>query len=137
MLNTSCIPVRCTYIAKHVDAEVEREGVKCPALYHEEDERPEASKVENGIHAGLVLINWLGIEQEVKRDKRLSISSSTEHEDGRIIVVSFGTFSIGISIKKIHRVILGHPVKSKIILIQSIGRSLRRYRVENNGCTPL
>jgi len=67
------------------------------------------------------------IDGSVKREDRVNISKTTENADGRIIVASYGTTSTGISIKKLHHVILAHPVKSKITVIQSIGRLLRKH----------
>lgn len=67
------------------------------------------------------------VDGSVKRESRVEISRSTEFKDGRIIVASYGVFSTGISIKKLHHVILSHPVKSKITVIQSIGRLLRKH----------
>ena len=67
------------------------------------------------------------VDGSVKREDRVHISRSTENVNGRIIVASYGTTSTGISIKKLHHVILAHPVKSKITIIQSIGRLLRKH----------
>jgi len=67
------------------------------------------------------------IDGSVKREKRVDISKTTENSNGRIIVASYGTTSTGISIKKLHHVVLAHPVKSKITVIQSIGRLLRKH----------
>lgn len=43
-----------------------------------------------------------------------------------IIVASSGTFSTGINIINLHNIIQGHPTKSKIKILQSIGRGLRK-----------
>ena len=74
--------------------------------------------------------NVVYISGETKREERTDISRSTEDVNGRIIVASYGTTSTGISIKKLHHVILAHPVKSKIIVIQSIGRLLRKHKTK-------
>ena len=50
----------------------------------------------------------------------------TEREDNAIIVASFGTFSTGINIKRLHNVIFASPSKSRIRNLQSIGRVLRK-----------
>jgi superfamily II DNA or RNA helicase len=41
-------------------------------------------------------------------------------------VASYGTTSTGVSIKNIHNVIFASPSKSKIKVLQSIGRGLRK-----------
>ncbi|HBB3023730.1 TPA: UvsW helicase, partial [Escherichia coli] len=38
-----------------------------------------------------------------------------------------GVFSTGVSIKNLHHVIFGHPVKESTIVRQSIGRALRKH----------
>lgn len=49
----------------------------------------------------------------------------TEQEEDAIIVASLGTFSTGINIKRIHTIIPASPSKSRIRVLQSIGRGLR------------
>jgi type I site-specific restriction endonuclease len=44
-----------------------------------------------------------------------------------VIVASFGTFSTGISIKKIHNIFFTESFKSEVIIRQSIGRGLRQH----------
>ena len=41
-------------------------------------------------------------------------------------IASYGTFSTGINIRNIHNIVLASPSKSKIRVLQSIGRGLRR-----------
>lgn len=67
------------------------------------------------------------ISGETKTDIRTDIKKLAENVDGMIIVASYGVFSTGISIKKLHNVIFAHPTKSKITNIQSIGRLLRKH----------
>lgn len=47
--------------------------------------------------------------------------------DRQIIVASYGTFSTGINIPNLHTVIFASPSKSKIRVLQSIGRTLRLH----------
>ena len=61
-------------------------------------------------------------------DDREQIRSLVENEDDQIIVASYGTFSTGINIKRLHNVIFASPSKSRIRNLQSIGRVLRRDR---------
>lgn len=51
-----------------------------------------------------------------------------------IIVASSGTFSTGINIVNLHNIIQGHPTKSKIKVLQSIGRGLRKGE-DKDVCT--
>jgi superfamily II DNA or RNA helicase len=40
-------------------------------------------------------------------------------------VASYGTFSTGINIRNLHSVVLASPSKSRVRILQSIGRGLR------------
>ena len=44
-----------------------------------------------------------------------------------VIIASYGTFSTGISIKKIHNIFFTESFKSEVIIRQSIGRGLRQH----------
>jgi len=63
-----------------------------------------------------------GTEVEDREEVRLI----TEQENNAIIVASYGTFSTGINIKRLHNIIFASPSKSRIRNLQSIGRVLRR-----------
>jgi superfamily II DNA or RNA helicase len=43
-----------------------------------------------------------------------------------IIIASLGVFSTGVNIRNLHNLIFAHPSKSKIKVLQSIGRILRK-----------
>lgn len=58
-------------------------------------------------------------------EDREEIRRITETENDAIIVASFGTFSTGINIKRLHNVVFASPTKSKIRSLQSVGRGLR------------
>ena len=58
-------------------------------------------------------------------DEREEVRRITEEENGAIIVASYGTFSTGINIRRLHNIIFASPSKSKIRTLQSIGRGLR------------
>ena len=58
-------------------------------------------------------------------DEREEVRRITEEENDAIIVASYGTFSTGINIRKLHNIIFASPSKSKIRTLQSIGRGLR------------
>ncbi len=59
-------------------------------------------------------------------DVREEIRHIVEKEDNAIIIASYGTFSTGISIRKLHNIIFASPSKSRIRILQSIGRQLRK-----------
>lgn len=58
-------------------------------------------------------------------EERESVRRITEKENDAIIVASYGVFSTGINIRNLHNVIFASPSKSKIRVLQSIGRGLR------------
>jgi len=56
---------------------------------------------------------------------REDIRAITENEKDAIIVASYGTFSTGINIRNLHNIVFSSPSKSRIRVLQSIGRGLR------------
>ena len=56
---------------------------------------------------------------------REDIRAITEKEKNAIIIASYGTFSTGINIKNLHNIVFSSPSKSRIRVLQSIGRGLR------------
>ena len=62
----------------------------------------------------------------VDTDTREQIREIVENEKKSIIVASYGTFSTGINIRNINNIVFSSPSKSKIRVLQSIGRGLRR-----------
>jgi superfamily II DNA or RNA helicase len=59
-------------------------------------------------------------------DDREKIRHIVEENNDCIIVASYGTFSTGVSIRKLHNIIFASPSKSRIRVLQSIGRQLRK-----------
>lgn len=59
-------------------------------------------------------------------ETRERIREITDKEKNSIIVASFGTFSTGINIKSLQNIIFASPSKSRIRVLQSIGRQLRK-----------
>ena len=55
-----------------------------------------------------------------------------EAGDEVVIVASYGTFSTGISIKKIHNIFFTESFKSEVIIRQSIGRGLRQHKSKSS-----
>jgi len=62
----------------------------------------------------------------VDGEERDEIRSIVEKEDNAIIIASYGTFSTGINIKRLHNLIFASPSKSIVRILQSIGRILRK-----------
>ena len=62
----------------------------------------------------------------VDTETREQIREITEKETNAIIVASYGTFSTGINIRNLHNVVFASPSKSRIRVLQSIGRGLRK-----------
>ena len=59
-------------------------------------------------------------------EQREQVRHITENESNAIIVASYGTFSTGISIRNLKNIIFASPSKSRIRVLQSIGRQLRK-----------
>ncbi len=59
-------------------------------------------------------------------EDREEVRQITEIESNAIIVASYGTFSTGINIKRLHNIVFASPSKSRIRNLQSIGRVLRK-----------
>ena len=62
----------------------------------------------------------------VDAEEREQVREITEQEQNAIIIASYGTFSTGINIKRLHNVIFASPSKSRVRNLQSIGRVLRK-----------
>ena len=71
--------------------------------------------------------NIFYIDGGVKADDRESMRHAIEDEENAILVASLGTTSTGVSINRLHHMIAAHPSKSKIKVLQSIGRMLRMH----------
>ena len=62
----------------------------------------------------------------VNANERERVREITEQEEHAIIIASYGTFSTGINIKRLHNIIFASPSKSRVRNLQSIGRVLRK-----------
>jgi superfamily II DNA or RNA helicase len=62
----------------------------------------------------------------VDTEDREKVRQITELQNDAIIIASYGTFSTGINIKRLHNIIFASPSKSRIRNLQSIGRALRK-----------
>ena len=69
------------------------------------------------------------IDGEINNKNREFIKKEMEKTDGnvKVLVASYGTLSTGVSINAIFNVIFADSFKSEQIIIQSIGRALRKH----------
>lgn len=67
----------------------------------------------------------------VSGSERSQIRTGIENEDGTILLATYATCSTGINMPKLHDVILYANSKSKIKVLQSIGRGLRKHKTKN------
>ena len=66
-------------------------------------------------------------------EQREETRKLVEDEDDAIIVASYGTFSTGINIKKLHNIVFASPSKSRVRILQSIGRQLRKHTTKEQA----
>ena len=66
------------------------------------------------------------IHGNVDINVREEVRTIAEHSDNNIILGSYGTMSTGVNIKRLHHVIFASPSKSRVRVLQSIGRGLRK-----------
>lgn len=64
---------------------------------------------------------------DVKIDERVDIKNALEHETGAIVYATSSIMSTGISIKNLHNIIFASSSKSKVRVLQSIGRLMRLH----------
>tara|TARA_B100000900_G_scaffold412619_1_gene434788 strand:- start:4624 stop:6126 length:1503 start_codon:yes stop_codon:yes gene_type:complete len=72
------------------------------------------------------------VDGGIDKDVREEFKKKMEKGDDVAIVASYGTFSTGISIKKIHNIFFTESFKSEVIIRQSIGRGLRQHHSKSN-----
>jgi superfamily II DNA or RNA helicase len=71
--------------------------------------------------------NVFYIDGKVTGTEREEIRKAIEVESNATLIASLGTTSTGVSINKLHHMIAASPSKSKIKVLQSIGRMLRMH----------
>ena len=71
------------------------------------------------------------ITGSVSGEERSEIRTGIENEDGTILLATYATCSTGINMPKLHDVVLYANSKSKIKVLQSIGRGLRKHKTKN------
>jgi superfamily II DNA or RNA helicase len=67
-------------------------------------------------------------------DEREDVRLNANMDSGLSVVASYGVFSTGTNVPNLRNVIFASPYKSKIKVLQSIGRGLRRTKTKTN-CT--
>ena len=72
------------------------------------------------------------VDGSTDKDIREEYKKKMEAGDEVVIVASYGTFSTGISIKKIHNIFFTESFKSEVIIRQSIGRGLRQHESKDS-----
>lgn len=73
------------------------------------------------------------ITGDVEGTERETIRKNVEDQDACTIFASFGTMSTGISIKRLHNMVVISSSKSKIRVLQSIGRMMRKHFSKDVG----
>lgn len=68
---------------------------------------------------------------DVKADKREEIREGMENSKRSIIIGTYGSISTGVSIKRLHHVVFFSSYRSKIKVLQSIGRGLRLHETKS------
>ena len=63
---------------------------------------------------------------KVEGEEREEIRKYVEEHANVIVVASYKTFSTGVNIQNLHNVVFGSPSKSRIRVLQSVGRGLRK-----------
>jgi superfamily II DNA or RNA helicase len=90
------------------------------------------SRVEgHGLPLGDMFINATDrpvhiIHGDVKVEAREMVRSIAETSNDNIILGSYGTMSTGVNIQNLHHVVFASPSKSRIRVLQTIGRGLRK-----------
>jgi superfamily II DNA or RNA helicase len=73
------------------------------------------------------------IHGEMTVKERQRIITEIEGLENCVIVATTSLFSTGISIKRLHNIILAHFGKSRTAVLQSLGRSLRQHKTKDKA----
>ena len=65
-------------------------------------------------------------------ETREKIRKIVEKEKSSLVIASYGTFSTGINIRNINNVVFASPSKSRVRVLQSIGRGLRQSETKTS-----
>lgn len=72
------------------------------------------------------------IHGKIEAEERENIRRLMEKDENVVLLATYGTVSTGINIKRIHNVIFASSSKSKIRVLQSIGRGLRTHESKDH-----
>lgn len=80
-------------------------------------------------------IEFLYIDGQVKKKDRETILESMESDSDKVkvLLATFGTLAVGVSVNNIHNVLFTDSFKSEQLIIQSIGRSLRLHETKGKA----
>jgi superfamily II DNA or RNA helicase len=67
------------------------------------------------------------ISGKTEIEVREQVRKITDKINNAVLFCSYGTFAMGVSMRNLHRIILGSPYKSRTKILQSIGRGLRLH----------
>lgn len=70
------------------------------------------------------------VDGSVDGAMREQIRKEVDSSDRNTLLASYGTFSTGSNIKRLHHIVLASPFKSRIRSLQSIGRGLRLHETK-------
>jgi superfamily II DNA or RNA helicase len=98
-------------------------------LFHSEDHGKFLMKMCNELYPD---VQTFFINGGIDTEDREIIRKKIEGLESSITFGSFGTVSQGWSVKNLHNLILAHPWKAPIKIIQSIGRVLRISKTKNS-----
>ena len=73
------------------------------------------------------------IDGSTKSSEREAIRQKVIETNKGIIIASFGTFAQGINIPNLQNVVFAEPTKSKVKVLQSIGRALRKSTLKSKA----
>ncbi len=68
-----------------------------------------------------------------KAEEREYWRNKMETDENLVIIATYGIFSTGINIKSLKNIVISTSSKSKIRILQSIGRSLRKHKGKDSG----
>ena len=68
------------------------------------------------------------IDGSISNDQRLKIIDYMKDHNDIILLATYQTFSTGINLRNLHNLVFSSPFKSKIRLVQSLGRMLRKMK---------
>ena len=73
------------------------------------------------------------IDGDVVPEERIKTKELIENNDNVVGLASFGVFSEGVSVRNIHNIVLASNYKSRIKILQAIGRSLRTHETKQTA----